>query len=73
MPAMIRASTKWSVADYHQMIAAGLRAGRQVELLAGTVVEMAPELSIHRATHRRGARYLETLLGKRGWYLPLRP
>jgi Uma2 family endonuclease len=62
---MIRTSTKWSVADYHRMIAAGLLAGRQVELLAGNVVEMAPELPIHRATYRRGARYLEALLGDR--------
>jgi Uma2 family endonuclease len=62
---MIRTSTKWSVAEYHRMIAAGLLAGRQVELLAGDVVEMAPELPIHRATYRRGARYLEAILGER--------
>jgi len=47
------------------MIAAGLLADRQVELLDGDVVEMAPELPIHRATYRRGARYLEAILGER--------
>lgn len=62
---MVRTSTKWSVADYHTMIAAGLLAGRQVELLDGDIINMAPELPIHRATYRRGAKYLEGLLGDR--------
>lgn len=62
---MARTLTKWSVAEYHRMIAAGLLAGRQVELLDGDVVEMAPELPIHRATYRRGAKYLEALLRDR--------
>jgi len=62
---MTRTLTQWSLADYHRMIAAGLLAGRQVELLNGNVVEMAPELPIHRATYRRGARYLEALLADR--------
>jgi Uma2 family endonuclease len=61
---MVRTATKWSVADYHQMIATGLLAGRQVELLDGDVVEMAPESPIHRATYRRGSKYLEALLGE---------
>lgn len=62
---MIRPSTKWSVADYHCMITAGLLVDRQVELLDGDIVDMAPELPIHRATYRRGAKYLEALLGDR--------
>ena len=62
---MIRTATKWSVADYHRMITTGLLAGRQVELLDGEVIEMAPELPIHRATYRRGSKYLEALLGER--------
>lgn len=62
---MTRTLTKWSIEDYHRMIAAGLLAGRQVELLDGNVVEMAPELPIHRATYRRGSKYLEALLGHR--------
>lgn len=59
---MARTSTKWKVTDYHRMIAAGVLAGRQVELLDGDIVDMAPELPIHRATYRRGARYLESML-----------
>ena len=62
---MTRTLTKWTIEDYHRMIAAGVLAGRQVELLDGNVVEMAPELPIHRATYRRGSKYLESLLGQR--------
>ena len=62
---MARILTKWTVKDYHHMIATGLLAGRQVELLSGDIVEMAPELPIHRTTYRRGSRYLEASLGDR--------
>jgi hypothetical protein len=34
---------RWSVQDYHRMIEADLFVNRQVELLNGLVVEMAPE------------------------------
>jgi Uma2 family endonuclease len=53
---------KWSVADYHRMIEAGILRDRQVELLAGEIVEMSPETPIHYVTGKRGARYLEDLL-----------
>lgn len=62
---MVRSFTHWSVADYHRMIESGLLANRQVELLNGQILDMAPELPIHRVTYRRGARYLEALLGDR--------
>jgi Uma2 family endonuclease len=70
---MTRTATKWSVADYHRMIATGLLAGRQVELLDGDVVEMAPELPIHRATYRRGSQYLAALLGERAIVFTMAP
>ena len=60
---MAKTLTRWTVADYHHMIATGLLAGRSVELINGQIVNMAPELPIHRATYRRGVKYLETLLG----------
>ena len=60
---MVRTPTKWRISDYHQMIANGLLAERQVELIDGQIVDMAPELPIHRATYRRGAKYLEEILG----------
>lgn len=60
---MVRTSTRWSIEDYHRMIDSGLLAGRQVELIDGQVLDMTPERPIHRATYRRGVKYLETLLG----------
>ena len=38
---------KWTVDDYHRMIAAGILNNRRVELLAGEIVEMTPETPIH--------------------------
>lgn len=60
---MVKTLTRWTVADYHHMISTGLLAGRRVELINGQIVDMAPELPIHRATYRRGVKYLEALLG----------
>ncbi|NER85446.1 MAG: Uma2 family endonuclease [Leptolyngbya sp. SIO1D8] len=34
---------RWTLSDYHAMIAAGLLKDQQIELLNGLVVEMAPE------------------------------
>lgn len=53
---------KWSVDDYHRMIAAGILCDRRVELLASEIVEMSPETPIHYNTTKRGAKYLEELL-----------
>ncbi len=52
---------KWSIADYHQMIAAGILADRRVELLQGEIIEMSPELPIHYNTTKRSTQYLESL------------
>jgi len=60
---MVRTLTHWTVADYHQMIESGILAGRHVELIDGQIIDMAPELPIHRVTYRRGVNYLEALLG----------
>jgi Uma2 family endonuclease len=59
---MPRTLTHWTVDDYHRMIESGLLADRQVELIDGQIIDMAPELPIHRVTYRRGVKYLETLL-----------
>ncbi len=34
---------RWTLADYHNMISAGLFEGRPIELLNGLIVEMPPE------------------------------
>ncbi|MGF1523096.1 MAG: Uma2 family endonuclease [Leptolyngbyaceae cyanobacterium] len=62
---MVKTLAKWTIADYHRMIEAGLLAGRRVELLSGEIVDMAPELPIHRSTYRRGSKYIEAVLGDR--------
>ena len=53
---------KWSTTDYHQMVAAGILANRQVELLAGEIIERAPKTPLHYNVAKRDSRYLETLL-----------
>ncbi|MGB3294802.1 MAG: Uma2 family endonuclease [Phormidesmis sp.] len=62
---MVRTLTRWTVEDYHCMIANGVLAGRQVELIDGQIIDMAPELPIHRATYRRGVKYLAAVLKER--------
>ena len=53
---------KWSVEEYHRMLAAGILRDRRVELLGGEIVEMSPETPLHYVTAKRDAKYLETLL-----------
>ncbi|MEC4803820.1 MAG: Uma2 family endonuclease [Jaaginema sp. PMC 1079.18] len=53
---------KWSVEDYHRMIAAGILRDRRVELLTGEIVEMSPETPLHYTTVKQGAAYLAALL-----------
>lgn len=53
---------KWSVEDYHRMIAAGILRDRRVELLAGDIVQMSPEGPLHASRIRKIANYLRSLL-----------
>lgn len=53
---------KWTVDEYHRMVEAGILRDRNVELLAGEIVEMSPETPIHYSTAKRGTKYLEALL-----------
>jgi len=54
-------TAKWTIADYHSMVAAGILAGRQVELLQGEIVEMPPEP--HAYASDEAAEYMMYLLG----------
>jgi Uma2 family endonuclease len=54
---------KWSLDDYHRMIEVGLLAGRQVELLTGEIINMAPEGPEHAQINTDSAEYLRELLG----------
>ncbi len=53
---------KWSVTDYHRMIAAGILCDRRVELLAGDIIQMSPEGPLHASRIRKIANYLRSLL-----------
>ncbi len=56
---------KWSLSDYHQMIAAGILRERHVELLQGDITEMPPEGELHAYTSSTVAEYLRQCLGQR--------
>ena len=56
---------KWSVADYHEMIAAGVLCDRRVELLDGMITEMPPVDPIHEDMGDEFAIYLRSALGDR--------
>lgn len=53
---------KWTVEDYHRMIATGVLCDRRVELLQGEIVEMTPEDPFHYFLSDRGSDYLKHLL-----------
>lgn len=46
---------KWTITDYHRMIAAGILCDRSVELLAGDIVQMSPEGLLHASRIRKMA------------------
>lgn len=58
-------TAKWSLNDYHRMIAAGILADRRVELLKGEIVERAIEGEPHAYSRNEADEYLTELLGSR--------
>lgn len=64
---------KWTTAEYHQMIATGILADRQVELLAGEIVEMAPEGPSHTFYGEELADYLRSRLTGKALIREARP
>ena len=56
---------KWSIEDYHQMIAVGILSERHVELLEGQIIEMSPEGPLHRKINDSVAEYLREKLRNR--------
>lgn len=53
---------KWTVEDYHRMIAVGVLSDRHVELLQGEIIEMTPEVPLHYFLSDRASDYLKHLL-----------
>jgi Uma2 family endonuclease len=62
---MTIATAKWTIADYHNMITAGILDDRHVELIRGEIVEMAPEGKPHAYFSDTAGDYLTHLLGDR--------
>lgn len=58
-------TAKWTLADYHHMIEAGILVDRQVELINGEIVEMSPEGEPHAYISDEAGEYLTYLLGDR--------
>ncbi len=58
-------AAKWTIDEYHRMIAAGILDNRRVELLKGEIVEMPPEGEEHAYFSSEAGEYLMRLLGDR--------
>jgi Uma2 family endonuclease len=53
---------QWTVTDYHRLVETGVFRDRQVELLAGEIIEMAPEGPTHAYLTEGMVAYLRRLL-----------
>jgi Uma2 family endonuclease len=58
-------AAKWTIDEYHRMIAAEILRDRRVELLKGEIVEMSPEGEPHAYCSDEAGEYLAKLLGER--------
>ncbi|MCU0547464.1 MAG: Uma2 family endonuclease [Oscillatoriaceae cyanobacterium Prado104] len=66
-------AAKWTIAEYHKMISAGILENRRVELLKGEIVEMAPEGEPHAYFSSEAGEYLIRLLGDRATIRSAKP
>ena len=64
---------KWTIDEYHRIIAAGILDHRRVELLKGEIVEMAPEGEAHAYFSSEAGDYLSRLLGDRALIRAAKP
>lgn len=64
---------KWTVDEYHRMIAAGILDDRRVELLKGEIVEMSAEGEPHAYFSSEAGEYLAQLLGDRAMIRQSKP
>ena len=67
------ALAKWSVVDYHRMIAAGILIDRRVELLNGDILEMSPEGPLHKDSGEGLANFLRQRLKDKAWVREVGP
>ncbi len=62
---MTLTTAKWTIDEYHRMIAAGILDDRRVKLLKGEIVEISPEGEPHAYFSSEAGEYLIKLLGDR--------
>ncbi|MFM7794563.1 MAG: Uma2 family endonuclease, partial [Microcystis panniformis] len=67
------ALAKWSVVDYHRMIAAGILIDRRVELLNGDILEISPESPLHKDSGEGLANFLRQRLKDKAWVREVGP
>lgn len=70
---MTLAIAKWTVEDYHHIIATGILDNRNVELIHGEIIEMAPEGEPHAYYSSEAGDYLTRLLGDRALVRQAKP
>ncbi len=58
-------TAKWTIDEYHRIIAAGVLCDRNVELLRGEIVEMPPEREPHAYCSDEAGEYLTRLLAEK--------
>jgi Uma2 family endonuclease len=58
---------RWTIDDYHHIVATGVLAEHRCELIRGEIIDMAPEGPEHAHRCETSARYLEKLFGQ-GWW-----
>ncbi len=66
-------AAKWTIDEYHRMIAAEILSDRKVELLQGEIVEMPPEGEPHAYCSHEASEYLTQLLGNRATIRQAKP
>ncbi|MCL1469164.1 Uma2 family endonuclease [Argonema antarcticum] len=66
-------TAKWTIDEYHRMIAVGILDNRRVELLKGEIVEMSPEGEPHAYFSSEAGEYLIRLLGNRAMIRSAKP
>ena len=70
---MATVTTKWTLHDYHQMVKTGLLDNKNVELIRGDIVEMAPEGKPHAYFSTQSDKYLTRLLEDQALVLQAKP
>ncbi|MGB3237963.1 MAG: Uma2 family endonuclease [Geitlerinemataceae cyanobacterium] len=66
-------AAKWTIDEYHRMVATGILSDRRVELIEGEIIEMPPEGEPHAYSSHEASDYLTQLLGNRATIRQAKP